>query len=185
FEYCKKDYFSIFLKSKHKFDCYLKNEKILLSTDTIVLLSIKDIDLQNILVSFLFKKVSLCISPFGFYSKHNYFFQNGLCYFNRKISLSDLNKMLASMWRNIKNTNVITSKEFFILTEISKSTSSRKVSNKINLTEKMVSYYKRTALKKMGVESNQYYLCVHPVFSIIIEVIRGGGQLQKNIDMLN
>ncbi|HBA1513263.1 TPA: hypothetical protein J8W40_004486, partial [Citrobacter koseri] len=75
---------------------------------------------------------------------------------------------------NRKNTesNTITDKEFFILSELVRAGNVKRMYSAINISEKTVSYYKRSALKKMGLLSSQNYLCIHPAFSAVKTIQR-------------
>ncbi|HAT8003261.1 TPA: hypothetical protein GF860_03535 [Citrobacter koseri] len=164
---------SIFLSDAAEFERFTLTTSFSLSKDTVVLLSVREPGLLDRLITFFFSKVTLCISPSGLHSRRHFFCQYGVYYFNKNKTLSELNDILIAI-SNRKNTesNTITDKEFFILSELVRAGNVKRMYSAINISEKTVSYYKRSALKKMGLLSSQNYLCIHPALSAVKTIQR-------------
>lgn len=164
---------SIFVSDTGELERIMVSTSFPLSKDAIVLLSVRDLRLLDNLITFFFSKVTLCISPPGLQSHRHFFCQNSVYYFNKNKTLSEINAILIAI-SSIKNTefNTITDKEFLILSELIRTGNVSRTCRAMNISEKNVSYYKRSALKKMGLLNFQNYLCIHPALSAVKVILR-------------
>ncbi|MEO3989894.1 hypothetical protein [Pseudocitrobacter cyperus] len=140
--------------------------------ERLVLLCVSNATLLSALTRHFYGKTKLCISPPGLNSSRPFFCQNGVYYFNKNIALAELIDifMLVLKTKNRKE-NTLTEREMFILNELISAGSVKGVYNAVRVSYRVVSYYKRSALKKMGLPGCQNYLTIYPAIVAVKKVL--------------
>ncbi|HID8544195.1 TPA: hypothetical protein ACXIMN_004649 [Escherichia coli] len=160
---CGKETECLFVKNSEEWHHIVRIHNTRLPEDTLVFICVSDVTLLKELIHFFFNTVQLCIAPPGLNSSRPFFYQNGIYYFNKRKTLAELNDIFMHVSVTKPTTrNTITEREFYILNVLIRTGSVKGVYDAVKIPDKVVSYYKRSALKKMGLLSYQNYQMIHP-----------------------
>lgn len=152
-----------FVKNREEWRHIVRINNTHLPEGTLVLICVSDTALLAELILFYFNTVKLCVAQPGLNSSRPFFYQNGICYFNKRKTLAELNDIFMHLSvTNSVTRNTITEREFYILNTLICTGSVKGVYDTVKISDKVVSYYKRSALKKMGLLSSQNYQTIHP-----------------------